>query len=95
MKTKWVPAWVIPAVVLLAVATVWLRLHIVRVAYEIDQADRMTAGLQQAREQAELKLANLRSPRRLEILARARFHMSQPQPSQVIPMHQAAPKRFE
>ena len=84
MKTGWMPLWVIPALVILAIGTVWLRLSIIRTTYEINQKDREIANLQQEREQAELKLANLRSPRRLEFLARTKFGLTHPRSDQVV-----------
>lgn len=84
MKKGWMPLWVIPALIVFSIGTVWLRLSIIGTTYEINQKDRELANLQQEREQAHLKLANLRSPRRLEILARTRFGLSHPQSDQVV-----------
>jgi cell division protein FtsL len=91
MKTKfllpWVPVWVLPILAVLAIGTVWLRLTIVRTTYEISQTDGMIRNLQQEGEQEELKVTALRSPRRLEGIARAKFGLSQPMASQVIQMN--------
>lgn len=84
MINRWLPIWVIPVVVVFSLGTVALRLNIVRITYSLDETDRMIRSLQQARDKAELKLSSLRSPRRLEILARTRFKLSPPQPSQVV-----------
>ncbi len=62
----------------------WLRLSIVRTSYEITQNDRMIRDLKQVREQSELKVTGLRSPRRLEVLAKSRFGLTQPRSDQVI-----------
>lgn len=80
----WVPAWAVPALVLMAIGTVWLRLSIVKTTYEISQADRMIRNLRQEREQEELHLTALRSPRRLESIARSKFKLNQPRVDQVI-----------
>lgn len=71
-------------IVVMATATVWLRLSIVGTSYEIDNTERMIRGLKQEKERVELKVAGLRSPRRLEQLARSRFGLTQPRTDQVI-----------
>jgi cell division protein FtsB len=78
------PIWVVPAVIALAIGTVWLRLSIVRTTYSINQSERRLSALRQEREQMELKLAGLRSPRRLELLARSKYGLSQPRAEQVV-----------
>lgn len=83
---EWIPFWVIPLIVILSIGTVWLRLSIVRTTYSIGQIDRQIRGLQEAREQMDLRMAALRSPRRLEILARTRFGLGQPKAEQIIAM---------
>ncbi len=86
MRSRWMPLWVVPVLLAMAIGTVWLRLSVVRISYSIDQMDRQLHALHQAREQMELKVTGLRSPRRLEALARGRYNMTNPQPSQVIRM---------
>jgi cell division protein FtsL len=82
----WFPLWALPVLIGLAIGTVWLRLAIVRTTYEISQTDTMIRHLQQDREQQELQVTGLRSPRRLESIAKAKFGLSQPRAEQVIPM---------
>jgi len=82
----WVPMWILPVLVVMAVGTVWLRLRIVRTTYAISQTDRMVQNLEVDREQQQLKVTALRSPRRLEGIARARYSLSQPNADQVIHM---------
>ena len=79
-----VPLWVFPVGVLFAVATVWLRLSIVKTTYEINQVERMISNAKQERERAALKLAGLKSPRRLELLSKTQFRLGQPRTDQVI-----------
>ena len=86
MIRKWIPLWVIPVLVGAAIGTVWLRLTIVRTTYSIHQADRELRSLQKQREQAELKFAALRSPRRLELLAKTKFGLTQPRADQIVHM---------
>ena len=83
---SWIPVWVIPIVVTLAVGTTWLRLGIVRTTYAIDQTEREIRNLQIEREQMELKVTALRSPRRLEAIARARFGLTQPKSDRIVQM---------
>jgi cell division protein FtsL len=75
---KYFPLWIFPVLIVMAIGTVWLRLYVVRTTYEINQNDRMVANLQQESEQHQLKLSELRSPRRLESLAKVRFGLVQP-----------------
>ena len=82
--TRWIPVWVLPALVVFSVATVWLRLHMVRTTLSITQTDRMITNLLQERERVGLKVSALRSPRRLEVLARSRFNLNQPKAEQVV-----------
>src|SRR5690242_6660744 len=81
---KWVPFWVFPLLIVFSIGTVWLRLAIVRTTYRIHQVDREVESLRQQRELLQVKIAALRSPRRLESLARNRFGLSQPRIEQVI-----------
>lgn len=84
MLRKWLPLWAVPVLVIMSIGTVWLRLTIVRTSYSIDQMNRQLLALRQAREQMEVTVTSLRSPRRLELLARTRFGLSQPQADQLI-----------
>jgi cell division protein FtsL len=84
MIRRYIPMWAIPTLVILAVLTVWVRLSIVRSSYEIDQNDKAIHNLKQEREQLQLQAAALRSPRRLEALAKTRFGLQQPRSDQVI-----------
>jgi cell division protein FtsL len=83
-KAYWLPLWVVPVLVIMAIGTVWLRLSIIRMTYSVSQTDRMIRNLQHERDQADLKLSSMRSPRRLEALARGKFGLSQPRADQVV-----------
>lgn len=78
------PNWIWPALLGFTILTVWARLGVVRATYDAAQADRTIRSLQQDREQIELRVAGLKSPRRLEVLARSQFGLSQPRPDQVV-----------
>lgn len=81
---RFFPAWIFPLLIAFSVGTVWLRLAAVRSSYAINKADRMISSLRAEREKAELKLAQLRSPKRLERLARERFRLQPPTTAQLI-----------
>ncbi|OFZ72458.1 MAG: hypothetical protein A3K03_06570 [Bdellovibrionales bacterium RIFOXYD1_FULL_44_7] len=84
MITRWIPLWVIPVLIAVAIGTVWLRLAIVRTSYSINQTDKSLRNFQHEREKIELKLAGLRSPRRLENLATKKFGLTKPRADQVV-----------
>lgn len=84
MKRRWFPIWIFPVLILMAIGTIWLRLFIVGTSYTINQVDNRIKNLQQDREQLELKVASLRSPRRLEVLARAKFGLAPPKSEQMV-----------
>jgi hypothetical protein len=83
-KAGWIPLWAVPVLVFMAIGTVWLRLTIVRMTYSVAQTEKMIRNLQHSRETAEVKLASMKSPRRLEALARSRFGLSQPHSDPVV-----------
>ena len=68
----------------MAIGTVWLRLSIVRTTYAINQAGHTDREMRQEREDLELKVTALRSPRRLEGIAKAKFGLGTPRSDQVI-----------
>jgi cell division protein FtsL len=81
---KLVPLWTIPVLIVLAFSTVWLRLSVVHTTYEVDQANKTLHNLKLESEKLELKVAQLRSPRRLESLAKNKFKLSPPTPERLI-----------
>ncbi len=81
---KWIPLWTIPTLIFFSIGTVWLRLAIVRTTYDINQTSRMIQNSRKNRENLELKLAALRSPQRMEVLARKKFKLSQPSTEQIV-----------
>lgn len=80
----WIPFWVVPTLLLFSVATIWVRLMIVNLTYSIHEANREISQIQKEKENFQLRLAFLRSPRRLEFLAKTLFQFSQPKLSQLI-----------
>jgi len=83
---RFFPVWVFPILVAFAFLTVWLRLTVVKTTYELNQTSKMLHNLKLENEQMELKVAQLRSPRRLEALAKQKFKLNPPSPDRIIPM---------
>ncbi len=85
MKWKFfVPTWVFPIIIVLSVGTVWLRLNIVDTTYRINQTDIQIRRLTLDQQKLSLKLAEVRSPRRLEGLAKSKFGLRPTEASQII-----------
>ncbi len=85
MKHKhWFPKWIFPVLLILSIATVALRLKIVNTVYEINQTEKIISNSKHEKEKSELKIAALRSHRRLEILAKSQFKLTQPTAKQVV-----------
>ena len=84
MLRKWIPVWTVPVLLAFSAGTVWLRLAIIRTTYSINQTNKLIEHTRQDRELFQLKVAAMRSPRRLEILARTKFGLSQPRVDQVV-----------
>jgi len=82
------PSWIWPVVLGLTVVSVWVRLGVVRSSYDVSQAEKTIRSLKLDREQIELRVAGLKSPRRLEMIARSQMGLSQPRPEQVIFMEE-------
>ena len=83
---RWFPTWIVPLLVILSIATVWLRLSMVRTTYTIDQTDKLISNVRHDREKSSLKLAGLKSPRRLELLSKTKFNLAQPNANQMVYM---------
>lgn len=78
------PGWAIPLLLLFAVGTVWLRLRAVSLTYGISQVERAIQNTKQQRDQVQLRTAELRSPKRLERLARETFGLAPARPDRVV-----------
>jgi len=81
---RWIPLWAVPLIIGLAVATVWLRLSIVKTTYGINQTEQMITNAKHEKEKASLRLAGLRSPRKLEAVSKSKFNLTQPRAEQVV-----------
>ena len=84
MKQKKIPLIFISVVFVLAVTTVWIRLQLVQVTYRINKVTLMTKKEQETLDSLRLKVAKLRSPKRLERIAKKNFHLTSPHVGQTI-----------
>jgi cell division protein FtsL len=81
---RWFPKWVFPVLLVLSIVTVALRLKIVNTVYEINQTEKIISNAKHEKERAAIRIASLRSPRRLEILAKTQYKLGQPEAKQVV-----------
>lgn len=81
---SWFPKWIFPVLILLSIVTVALRLNIVNTVYEINQTEKIISNSKHEKERAAIRIAALRSPKRLEILSKTQFKLAQPEAKQVI-----------
>jgi cell division protein FtsL len=84
MTKRIAPLWALLALVLFATGTVWIRLNIIRTTYDISEINRKIEKSHQDEEHLKLKLADLKSPKKLETLARRKFGFTQPRIDQVV-----------
>jgi cell division protein FtsL len=80
----WFPKWIFPVLLILSIVTVALRLKIVNTVYEINQTEKMISNSKHEKENAAIRIAGLRSPRRLEIISKTQFKLAQPDAKQVV-----------
>jgi len=81
---RWFPKWIFPLLIGLSILTVALRLKIVSTVYEINQTEKVISNSKHEKERTSMKVAALRSPRRLELLSKTQFKLAQPAAKQVI-----------
>ncbi len=81
---KWIPIWAVPLFFVLAGLTVWLRLSVIRKTYELNQVNQSLANNKKELERLKVNLAQKKSPRKLEFLARKNLKLFPPLASQVV-----------
>ena len=74
---------------ILTCAFVWVRLQIVNISYDINKLNKAERILQEEVNSLTLRIDKAKSPSRLERLAKLKFKMHPPNPSQVIVLKQA------
>ncbi len=75
-----------PVLIIFAFATVWLRLTVVKSTYELNQSNKVLYNLKLENEKLELRVAQLRSPRHLEVISRQKFKLNPPAADRIIRM---------
>ncbi len=81
---RWIPFWVVPVFLILASITVWLRLSVIRKTYELNQVNQTWTNNKKELERLNIKVAQKKSPRRLEKLARKQLELFPVEAAQVI-----------
>jgi len=79
-----------------ALAHVWVRLQVVRLGYQISHETEREKRLQQVHRKLQVERALLRSPERLERLARDRLNLTMPDPGTIgrlKPRRRSRPRR--
>jgi len=84
IKQIWFPWWSICGLILLSVFTIGIRLSLVNTTYSINEIERENNQLMRERENQSLKHLQLRSPRKLEALAKNKFQLKTPESRQWI-----------
>lgn len=74
----------IPLLIFFAIGTVWLRLRIVKMTYEVNQLNKLIQNAGKEKEKVKLSVAKLRSPKRLDDLSKKKFKLSAPKPQQIV-----------
>lgn len=69
--------------VCIALFNVWIRVEVVRVGYDISSADQRRRELHQSHEWLKIMIASLRSPERIELIARGKLGLRSPERHQI------------
>jgi len=62
----------------------WCRVQCTRIGYEITEADKTRQNLITMQNQLKIELAHLKSPERIENIARNRLGLTMPRPEQTV-----------
>lgn len=71
-------------VILLALTFVWTRVRVIQLGYEVSQLNRVVGDLLKQKNRLEVEVAKLKSPDRLEVLAKDQFHMRLPMGEEIV-----------
>ena|SRR3989338_5180984 len=69
---------------ILMLAFVWTRVRVIQFGYEVTKLHRDVADLDQERARIQARISALKSPERLERVARENFHMRLPLGSELV-----------
>lgn len=68
----------------LALTFVWTRVRVIQLGYEVSQLNQRIGDLMRQKNQLEVEVAKLKSPDRLERMARDHFHMRLPAGNEIV-----------
>jgi len=68
----------------LALIFVWTRVRVIQLGYEVSQINRQITDLLSQKNQLDAEVAKLKSPERLEAVAKEHFHMRLPAADEII-----------
>lgn len=72
------------AITIIILMYVWLHIHMTRLEYGVATAMHAKEQLLEEQRRLRLEVATLKSPQRIEAIARDRLQMNHPEPGQVI-----------
>ena len=83
---RWTHFALILFATLLTGSFTWVRLELIRLSYSIQELEARERGLRDESNALTLHIDEAKSPQRLERLAKTRFGMHLPEPSQIVVM---------
>lgn len=70
--------------VVFMLAFVWIRIRVIQLGYEVSKIRRETSELRQQKNRLEAEVEALKSPSRIEVIAKERFGMRLPQYGEIV-----------
>lgn len=84
------PAYLLPlllgilSVVMVSIFYIWVHLEIIKLGYEVSEAARHQIELTQENKRLKIEFSNLKSPERIERIARERLNLHYPMGEEVV-----------
>ena len=75
---------IVSALVFFSLLFVWSRIGVVQVGYEISHANKVYQNLNKENQRLRVEVASLKSPSRIEEIAKSRLDLMHPTPEQII-----------
>jgi len=75
---------IVSALVFFSLLFVWSRIGVVQVGYEISHANKVYQNLNKENQRLRVEVASLKSPSRIEEIAKSRLDLMNPTPEQTI-----------
>ena len=70
--------------VVIALLFVWVRIQVIQLGYEVSKIRKETTELREQKNRLEAEIAELKSPSRIEAIAKERFGMRLPQSNEIV-----------